>query len=108
MQLWWLPSPGHSSSGAFCMLRLLLWLHGLILSCSCEEKGLVVKEKGTNTSDVICGKCLVPWAGPVQSRDLSWCSGSRSTQRSWPGPRVFLGESDHTAGMMPSCFSLSL
>ncbi|PKU33750.1 tumor necrosis factor receptor superfamily member hypothetical protein [Limosa lapponica baueri] len=37
---------------------------------SCEEKGLVVKVKGTNTSDVICGKCPVPRAGLVQSRDL--------------------------------------
>uniref|UniRef100_A0A493TK20 TNFR-Cys domain-containing protein n=1 Tax=Anas platyrhynchos platyrhynchos TaxID=8840 RepID=A0A493TK20_ANAPP len=37
---------------------------------SCEEKGLVVKEKGTNTSDVICGKCPVPQAGAVWSRDL--------------------------------------
>lgn len=30
----------------------------------------MVKEKGTNTSDVICGKCLVPQAGAVWSRDL--------------------------------------
>lgn len=30
----------------------------------------MLKEKGTNTSDVICGKCLVPQAGPVRSRDL--------------------------------------
>lgn len=29
-------------------------------ACSCEEKGLVVKVKGTNTSDVICGKCSIP------------------------------------------------
>lgn len=30
----------------------------------------MVKEKGTNTSDVICGKCPVPQAGAVWSRDL--------------------------------------
>lgn len=30
----------------------------------------MMKEKGTNTSDVICGKCLVPQAGAVWSRDL--------------------------------------
>lgn len=29
----------------------------------------MVKVKGTNSSDVICGKCLVPRADPVQSRD---------------------------------------
>lgn len=56
----WLPAP---------------WLWGShcgdtvsFFACSCEEKGLVVKVKGTNTSDVICGKCSIPclvqtWCG---------------------------------------------
>lgn len=108
MQLRWLPSPGHSSSGAFRMLRLLLWLHGLILPCSCEEKGLVVKSKGTNTSDVICGKCPVPWAGPVQSRDLLVLQLlQQSEELAWPVGVFGRGGSACTAGMMPSCSSLS-
>lgn len=90
VQLWWLLRPGSSSSGAFRGLRPLLWLHGLVLPCSCEEKGLVVKVKGTNTSDVICGKC--PGLGWCRA-ELSWCSSSHSTQRSWPGPWVFWGGS---------------
>ena len=66
----------------------MLWLRGLVLPCSCEEKGLMVKAKGTNTSDVICGKCRA---------EISWCSGSCSTRRSWPGPWVLLGEEGLTA-----------
>lgn len=65
-------------------LGLLLWLHGLILPCSCEEKGLVVKVKGTNSSDVICGKYPMPRADPVQSREPPQGSSSCSTQKSWP------------------------
>ncbi|NXF09012.1 TNR5 factor, partial [Smithornis capensis] len=53
---WCLPSPICSSLGDFLVVELLLWLHGLVLSCSCEEKGLMVKVKGTNTSDVICAE----------------------------------------------------
>lgn len=29
----------------------------------------MVKVKGTNSSDVICGECLVPRADPVQGRE---------------------------------------
>lgn len=67
------------------MLRLLLWLHALILPCSCEEKGLVLKVKGTSTSDAICGKCLLPRAGLVQSRELLvlWLP-QRLGELAWP------------------------
>lgn len=93
----------------FPYVQTVLWLHGLVLPCSCEEKGLVVKAKGTSTSDVICGKCPVPWAGPVQSRDMLLCLPQLSgAGLAWPVGVFGRGGSDHTAGMMPSCSSLSL
>lgn len=83
------------------MLRLLLWLHTLILPRSCEEKGLVLKVKGTNTSDVICGKCPLPRAGLVQSRELLvlWlpqCLG----ELAWPVGGFGRGGSDRSADMI--------
>lgn len=103
------PAPAIPPSWLFYVLSLLLWLPGLILPCSCEEKGLMVKVQGTNTSDVICGKCLLPRAGPVLSRDLLVLQLlQHSEELAWPVGVFGTEGSDHTSGMIPSCLSLSL